>query len=266
MKMQRATDHAVHILQHLHAAHIAGGHEAQTAMTISQAVGITYPYFIKLAHALKKSGLIEAVQGRKGGYSLAKSAHQISVYDVLQAIEGDVMLSPTAQGEETPRKQGRRERHGWEKFLLRVQALAVHEMKMQSIQDLGDNWAMVSDAKGAPSAPTVEMAEERRYQICTLDKQEHWVLFDQICLFQSGVRSNTIEVHTTQGVYQIRGQISRIAKIGAEFFAVHQSYTVNVNHVQHVDCDRKEVVLSNGDIVPIASTKVRALLGLLPVT
>ena len=37
---------------------------------------------------LKKEGLIQSVRGAQGGYRLAKPAEEISVGDVLRALEG----------------------------------------------------------------------------------------------------------------------------------------------------------------------------------
>jgi len=62
-------------------------------MTISQAVGITYPFFIKIASQLKQKGLVITAQGRNGGYKLARPAQEISLYDVFLAIEGELKLN-----------------------------------------------------------------------------------------------------------------------------------------------------------------------------
>ena len=88
MKIQIATDYAIRILQHLHKNEGA----LQTAMTIATATGVTYPFFIKIANQLKKHKLLNSVQGRNGGYALGMPAREISIYQVLLSIQGELNL------------------------------------------------------------------------------------------------------------------------------------------------------------------------------
>jgi len=67
-------------------------------MDIAEAVGVTYPFFIKIAGQLKKAGLIEAVQGRHGGYQLGMPACEISLYNVFLAIEGELQINRCLKG------------------------------------------------------------------------------------------------------------------------------------------------------------------------
>lgn len=53
---------------------------------------ISESYLEQLMAKLKKSGLIKSARGAGGGYSLAKDIQDISVGDILRALEGD--LSP----------------------------------------------------------------------------------------------------------------------------------------------------------------------------
>ena len=89
MKLQISTNYAIRILQYLHEHQW----ELPTAMTVSKAVGMSYSFFIKIANQLKHKGLIETVQGRNGGYRLAKNGAAISLYDVILAIEGKLHIN-----------------------------------------------------------------------------------------------------------------------------------------------------------------------------
>lgn len=89
MQIQASTDYALRILHYLD----QHKHDLPTAMTISKAVGITYPFFIKIATQLRQHGLLHAVQGRNGGYRLNKPAKEISIYDVFLAIEGPLEIN-----------------------------------------------------------------------------------------------------------------------------------------------------------------------------
>jgi len=114
------------------------------------------------------------------------------------------------------------------------------------------------------SPPEVEMNEDKYYQAVTEDKKTHRIHFDKIILFQSGSKSGVIEVHTEQDVLRVRGQITKVARVGSEFFSTFTSYTVNTNHIRRIHTTKREVELSNGRVVPIASSRIKVLLDRLP--
>ncbi|MDD4900694.1 MAG: Rrf2 family transcriptional regulator [Patescibacteria group bacterium] len=47
-------------------------------------------YLERLFSGLKKAGLVKAAKGASGGYSLARSARQINVHDIVKALEGEL--------------------------------------------------------------------------------------------------------------------------------------------------------------------------------
>lgn len=89
MQLQISTDYAIRII------HCLANHpdDLPTAMTIAEQMGITYPFFIKVANRLKHSGFICAVQGRNGGYYLGRPCDKISLYDIISAMEGDITIN-----------------------------------------------------------------------------------------------------------------------------------------------------------------------------
>lgn len=46
-------------------------------------------YMAKHMQALTRAGIVESVRGSRGGYRLAKPASEISLWDIVEAIEGD---------------------------------------------------------------------------------------------------------------------------------------------------------------------------------
>jgi len=88
MRLQISTDYAIRILRHLH----RNKNDLQTAMEISSATGVTYPLFVKVANQLKRKDLLSSIQGRHGGYTLGRSAREISLYDVFLAVEGELHI------------------------------------------------------------------------------------------------------------------------------------------------------------------------------
>ena len=50
--------------------------------------GVSRTYLAKHMQALSRAGLIHAVEGRDGGYLLSRPGAEVSVYDVVRAIDG----------------------------------------------------------------------------------------------------------------------------------------------------------------------------------
>ena len=63
-----------------------------SAADLAELQGVSPSYVAKLFTALKAAGLVESLEGRHGGYRLARDAADITVLDVVQALEGDKPL------------------------------------------------------------------------------------------------------------------------------------------------------------------------------
>lgn len=64
----------------------------QSIANIAARQSISDSYLEQLMAKLKRAGLITSIRGAQGGYVLAKESSEISVGDILRALEGD--LSP----------------------------------------------------------------------------------------------------------------------------------------------------------------------------
>lgn len=78
---------------------LAQGHPDQTVAvkTIAEKQGISAKYLEHLIGALKNSGLVRAKRGLNGGYTLARSPAEISLYDIYTALEGAPNLVDCAE-------------------------------------------------------------------------------------------------------------------------------------------------------------------------
>lgn len=63
-----------------------------SSQDLAEFQGISPAYLAKLFATLKRAGLVLALEGAGGGYCLARPAADISVLDVVQALEGDKPL------------------------------------------------------------------------------------------------------------------------------------------------------------------------------
>jgi Rrf2 family transcriptional regulator, cysteine metabolism repressor len=68
-----------------------------TLKEIAQARGLSHRYLEQLVVPLKTAGLITSVQGKRGGYVLARAAKEISALDVIEATSGEINLIKCVQ-------------------------------------------------------------------------------------------------------------------------------------------------------------------------
>lgn len=64
--------------------------EAVSISSIAARQNISESYLEQLAAKLKKAGIIKSIRGASGGYRLARDPEEISVGDILRALEGSL--------------------------------------------------------------------------------------------------------------------------------------------------------------------------------
>lgn len=72
------------------AIHSAG--EQIPLNSIAERQNLSVGYLEQVFSSLRKAGLVKSVKGPQGGYSLANSASNITVGDVLRTLEGDLSV------------------------------------------------------------------------------------------------------------------------------------------------------------------------------
>jgi Rrf2 family protein len=72
-----------------------------SAKEMAEAYNLSFELISKVLQSLIKTGFVVSRQGSQGGYTLAKKAAQISVADVMYAIEGKKKLVECGDGEPT---------------------------------------------------------------------------------------------------------------------------------------------------------------------
>ena len=64
-----------------------------TAAEMSELTHIPAPTVSKVLQALLATGLLESIRGARGGYRLARTANQISLREIINALEGHIALT-----------------------------------------------------------------------------------------------------------------------------------------------------------------------------
>jgi len=70
------------------AVELAAAGEMVTADQLAQAQSIPVNFLENILRDLRRAGLVESRRGQQGGYLLARPAEEISIADVIRAVEG----------------------------------------------------------------------------------------------------------------------------------------------------------------------------------
>ncbi|MGL4571632.1 MAG: RrF2 family transcriptional regulator [Clostridium sp.] len=85
MKFSVGVEYALHCL--LYMVNLEEG-KSVGIRDLSKFQGISETYLSKVYTKLSKAGVVKSVPGAKGGYALARSADEITFWNVVEAIEG----------------------------------------------------------------------------------------------------------------------------------------------------------------------------------
>lgn len=93
LKLSRLTDYAVAALVRLG---MADG--VETSPGIAAGTGVPEPTVAKVLKALAGHGLVISTRGARGGYRLGKPLAEISISEVIVAIDGPIALTSCVEG------------------------------------------------------------------------------------------------------------------------------------------------------------------------
>jgi len=98
LKLTKKADYALMAMKHL-AEHPSG--TSRSAKDVADAFSIPPEALAKILQRLVKAGLLHSQHGINGGYALARPAHTISAFEVIQAIDGPLFITScvTQRGE-----------------------------------------------------------------------------------------------------------------------------------------------------------------------
>ena len=90
MKLTRAGEYAVRCVLFVAGCNVGS---IVSRREIASAMQIPKQFLSKIAQQLARSGFIQIVQGPKGGYRLAKKPEEMTLLDVVEAVEGEIFLN-----------------------------------------------------------------------------------------------------------------------------------------------------------------------------
>ena len=97
-KLNRMTDYAIVVLG------VLANRQGEILATAQLAVltGLKQPTVAKVAKNLVTAGLLETQRGVHGGYRLARHAADISLVQIVEAMEGPIVVNDCVEGAQDP--------------------------------------------------------------------------------------------------------------------------------------------------------------------
>jgi FeS assembly SUF system regulator len=94
LRLNRMTDYAIFVLgalAHRHGVFLATAH-------LAEVTGLAQPTVAKVSKILLAADLVETQRGVRGGYRLTKSPVDISLVDIVEAMEGPIAVTDCVDG------------------------------------------------------------------------------------------------------------------------------------------------------------------------
>ena len=110
MKISVKVDYACRVMAEL--ARLHGSGELAQIEHLAETEAVPANFLAQILGDLREHGLIVSRRGNRGGYTLARAPEEISLYDILMAVEGQCLhLSGNFHG-----RSGRRVKQVWDEI------------------------------------------------------------------------------------------------------------------------------------------------------
>jgi Rrf2 family protein len=142
MQLTRAADYAVRVMIHL-----AGqpAHTRASRAGLAEAAECPEQFLSKVLQSLTRAGLVVSHRGNTGGFELPVSRQEVSLLDVVEAIEGPVRLNLCLTSEEACVRRGSCPAHAvW----ADAQRAMLEVLRKSTIHDLAHRQAVKHNGHG----------------------------------------------------------------------------------------------------------------------
>jgi FeS assembly SUF system regulator len=89
LRISKMTDYAIMVMVELHASR----GEVLSAHALAERSHLELPTVSKVLKLLVKTGLVDSYRGASGGYVLERNARDVSVAEIIAAIEGPIAMT-----------------------------------------------------------------------------------------------------------------------------------------------------------------------------
>ena len=124
MKITETTDYALRTMIEL-----ADSEGVLSAIELSRRIEISDKMMRCVLNKLRSKGLVDSVRGSDGGYRMVGSPREITVYDVMEATEGTMLIYPSI--EQAPER-------GINRYYISIQNNVDRMLKSVTLHELGN--------------------------------------------------------------------------------------------------------------------------------
>ena len=110
--------------------------EKKTVETICELEKIPGQYAYKILKKLERAGFVQSVRGRDGGYQLVKPLHQLTLYDIVSAIDESLFLFACLQKHHVCVHNNSKRPCTVHQEFMRIQDVLIAEMQRKNMQEL----------------------------------------------------------------------------------------------------------------------------------
>lgn len=128
MNISSRCDYACRAIVEL--AHHVSKKSPLTATAIAENRNIPEKYLVHILLQLKKAGILTSVRGAQGGYKLAQKSSSISLFDIVYAVDGPLMVPPPCADESSKELEAT-----WGRVTEQFEAV----LKETTIEDIVEN-------------------------------------------------------------------------------------------------------------------------------
>ncbi len=157
LRLTKKADYSLIALKHFALRQRQTG-QAVSAKEVAESCGIPVPVLSKLLQKLGRAGFLVSEYGTNGGYRIARAPRQISILEVIRAIDGPIVLANCFTQEEACDRAGRctvrrplRRIH--EAILRLLDEVSIEDMLEESDEDLSPSFSTQSVLIALQSAP-----------------------------------------------------------------------------------------------------------------
>ena len=94
MRITQEADYAVRIIDRL-----AENGRRLDARSLSESTGVTLRFTLKILRKLTHAGIVKSFKGVTGGYELARLPSEINLRQVIEAVDGPIIINRCLSGE-----------------------------------------------------------------------------------------------------------------------------------------------------------------------
>ena len=148
LRLSRLADYGVVLMSQM----AGSGEDLHNAQSMADATQLPLTTVSTVLSVLARAGLLTTMRGAKGGFKLARSARQISVAEIISALDGPVALTQCIE-----RGPGACEvegicstRRGWKTINEAVQRALDGVSLAELVEPVSGSWVPEATAIGAP--------------------------------------------------------------------------------------------------------------------